>query len=107
MWDPLIVAPILFIPSGWDTHKVRCGFCIWYGYEAEYQSPKPHIFDMLGIFLGDNVRDWWLSRIKRPKSLHSERSHWLIRKSAAKAFQNGLVSLERMGPSEIQVRYGL
>ncbi|KAK0721768.1 hypothetical protein B0T26DRAFT_739204 [Lasiosphaeria miniovina] len=41
-WDPLVVAPILPIPSAWVTDK-------------------PQNRDMLGAFFGPRYRDWWFS----------------------------------------------
>ncbi|KAI1442016.1 hypothetical protein F5Y02DRAFT_410420 [Annulohypoxylon stygium] len=80
--DPLIVAPILPIPCGWNTNKAN-------------------ISDMLGAFFGPPYRDWWLSYIKHPELTTSYRNHWLVRKSAARAFALGLIKLDRCQPSMI------
>ncbi|KAH6856237.1 kinase-like domain-containing protein [Chaetomium sp. MPI-CAGE-AT-0009] len=42
-WDPLVVVPVLSIPSGWA-------------------ADRPRIFDMLGAFFTPPYRDWWLSQ---------------------------------------------
>ncbi|KAI0386975.1 hypothetical protein F5Y04DRAFT_74505 [Hypomontagnella monticulosa] len=81
--DPLIVAPILPIPSGWSIDKAG-------------------ITDMLGAFFGSPYRDWWLSYIRDPENMTPCRNHWLIRKSAAKAFASGLVRLDRLSPSMVE-----
>ncbi|KAI0889355.1 uncharacterized protein GGS22DRAFT_184933 [Annulohypoxylon maeteangense] len=81
--DPLIVAPILPVPSGWDTDK-------------------DNINDMLGAFLGLSCRDWWLSYIRNPRGMFPYCNHWLVRKSAAEAFASGLVKLNRLLPSMIE-----
>ncbi|KAI1460436.1 hypothetical protein F4805DRAFT_417523 [Annulohypoxylon moriforme] len=81
--DPLIVAPILPVPSGWDTDKES-------------------INDMLGAFFGPSYRDWWLSYIRNPGGILPEFNHWLVRKSAAKVFASGLIRLDRLQPSFIE-----
>ncbi|KAJ4391476.1 hypothetical protein N0V93_005093 [Gnomoniopsis smithogilvyi] len=86
IWDPLVVQPILPIPSGW----------------IEQNSPR--IFDMLTAFFGPGYRDWWLSYAREAfEYTHfSFNSHWLVRKSAASAFSRGLVKLDRCQPSMIE-----
>ncbi|KAK3332699.1 kinase-like domain-containing protein [Cercophora scortea] len=81
--DPLIVSPILLIPSGWITDN-------------------PRISDMLGVFFGPPYRDWWFSNIKRPEQSSPLSNHWLVRKSAASALAQGLVRLDRQQPSMIE-----
>ncbi|KAL2020647.1 hypothetical protein VTK56DRAFT_8137 [Thermocarpiscus australiensis] len=90
LWDPLVVAPILPVPSGWTTDK-------------------PRIFDMLGAFFGPPYRDWWLSYAQNPEFASPYSNHWLIRRSAHRAWSRGLVCLERLQPSgvEFQVEYPL
>ncbi|KAK6951382.1 hypothetical protein Daesc_007917 [Daldinia eschscholtzii] len=83
--DPLIVAPIIPIPEGWDTDKTS-------------------INDMLGAFFSPPYRDWWLSYIKNPKGVSPNSNHWSVRKSAAKAFASGLVKLDRLHPSMIEYK---
>ncbi|KAI1404934.1 hypothetical protein F4819DRAFT_494538 [Hypoxylon fuscum] len=81
--DPLIVAPILPVPSGWATDKVG-------------------IIDMLGAFFGPPYRDWWLSYVRNPGGMMPYCNHWLVRKSAARAFASGLVRLDRLHPSMVE-----
>ncbi|KAI1209388.1 uncharacterized protein F4807DRAFT_460604 [Annulohypoxylon truncatum] len=81
--DPLIIAPILPVPSGWDTDKAN-------------------INDMLGAFFGPPYRDWWLSYVRNPGGRMPESNHWLVRKSAAKAYASGLVKLDRLQPSMVE-----
>ncbi|KAK3682890.1 kinase-like domain-containing protein [Podospora appendiculata] len=80
--DPLLVSPILPIPSGWMTDN-------------------PRISDMLGAFFGPPYRDWWFLNIKRPEESPLY-NHWLVRKSAASALAQGLVRLDRQPPSTIE-----
>ncbi|KAI1144064.1 kinase-like domain-containing protein [Hypoxylon sp. FL0543] len=81
--DPLIVAPILPVPSGWETDKTG-------------------INDMLGAFFGPPYLDWWLSYVRDPEYMMPYCNHWLVRKSAAGAFALGLVRLDRLQPSMIE-----
>ncbi|KAI2627299.1 hypothetical protein GGS26DRAFT_561306 [Hypomontagnella submonticulosa] len=83
MRDPLIVAPILLVPSGWATDKLG-------------------IIDMLGAFFGPPYRDWWISYVRNPGMMMPYCNHWLVRKSAAEAFASGLVRLDRLQPSMIE-----
>jgi hypothetical protein len=71
---------------------------------ADDLSPKPRIFDMLGAFFGPPYRDWWLSYASHPEGSQYHHIHWLVQKSAANAFMEGFVKLERRQPSMIQVR---
>ncbi|KAI1375836.1 hypothetical protein F4677DRAFT_460122 [Hypoxylon crocopeplum] len=82
--DPLIVAPILLVPSGWATDNTG-------------------IVDMLGAFFGPPYRDWWLSYVRNPGGMKPYYNHWLVRKSAARAFASGLVKLDRLHPSMVEV----
>jgi hypothetical protein len=84
-WDPLLVVPILPIPSGWA-------------------ADKPRIFDMLGAFFTPSYRDWWLSYARDPERMYRCYNHWLVRKSAAEAFAKGFLKLDRRLPSMIEVR---
>ena len=88
IWDPLLVVPILPAPSGWIADKSR-------------------VFDMLGAFFGAPYRDWWLSHASDPEQMPRYRSHWLVRKSAARAFAQGFVKLDRQQPSMIEMRWAL
>lgn len=58
---------------------------------------------MLGAFFGPPYRDWWLSYAKNPDFVSSYTNHWLVRRSGAKAFAQGLVRLDRRQPSMIEV----
>lgn len=68
---------------------------------------KPRIFNMLGAFLGPAYRDWWLAYVRQPKRMGFYLNHWLVRKSAACAFQKGLVRLAGLRSSVIEVRHNL
>ncbi|POR36758.1 Protein kinase-like domain protein [Tolypocladium paradoxum] len=81
--DPLIVAPILPIPSGWI-------------------KDDPRILHMLGAFFTPAYRDWWLGYIRAPDQMSAYHSHWLVRKSAADAFARGTIKLIRLPPSMIE-----
>ncbi|KAI8970767.1 kinase-like domain-containing protein [Trametes punicea] len=81
--DPLLVVPILPCPSGWVTDQGR-------------------IVNMLGAFFGEGYRDWWLSVAQHPQQMPPYRTHWLVRKSAARAFSKGLIRLDRMQPSMVE-----
>ncbi|XXG99277.1 hypothetical protein Hte_005614 [Hypoxylon texense] len=83
--DPLIVAPILPVPSGWIANRAG-------------------ITDMLGAFFGPPYRDWWLSYVRNPGGMIAYHNHWLIRKSAAQTFASGLIKLERLQPSMIEYK---
>ncbi|KAK0704498.1 hypothetical protein B0H67DRAFT_648928 [Lasiosphaeris hirsuta] len=81
--DPLIVTPILPVPSGWITDR-------------------DGIKDMLGAFFGPPYRDWWLSYVKDPNYTLPSSNLWLVRRSAAVTFAHGLVKLDRRQPSMIE-----
>ncbi|KAK3375653.1 hypothetical protein B0T24DRAFT_205006 [Lasiosphaeria ovina] len=83
--DPLVVAPILPVPSGWVTDK-------------------DGINDMLGAFFGPPYRDWWLSYVRNPDRLLPHKNHWLVRRSAAQAFAHGLVRLDRLEHSMVEYK---
>ncbi|KAI1810837.1 hypothetical protein GGS20DRAFT_589166 [Poronia punctata] len=85
VFDPLCVVPILPLPVGWLTERET-------------------IFEMLGVFFGPSYRDWWLSYIRNPRLLTPYDNHWLVRRSAAKAFAEGSVCLLRRQGSMIQFR---
>ncbi|KAK3942859.1 kinase-like domain-containing protein [Diplogelasinospora grovesii] len=80
--DPLVVVPILPVPTGWLTEK-------------------PGIFDMLGAFFSRPHRSWWLSYAKNMRTLQYH-NHWLLRESAAEAFAQGHVRLDRTRSSTIE-----
>ncbi|KAL2754749.1 hypothetical protein ACRALDRAFT_1094268 [Sodiomyces alcalophilus JCM 7366] len=81
--DPLLTVPILPVPSGWTTDRVG-------------------INDMLGAFFGQPYLDWWLSYAREPEWMPRERSHWLVRRSAARAFERGLIRLDRLQASMVE-----
>lgn len=84
-WDPLIVAPILPIPSGWVEHD------------------RPRMLDdMLGAFFGRSYRDWWLFNAQDPQFISPYENHWLVSMSAAHAFSRGIVKLDRLPPSMVE-----
>lgn len=58
---------------------------------------------MLGAFFSPPYRDWWLSYAQQPDRMSPYHSHWLVKKSAAKAFERGLLILSRLLPSMIEV----
>ncbi|KUJ15474.1 kinase-like protein [Mollisia scopiformis] len=83
VWDPLVVVPVLPVPSRWIVDE-------------------PRIFNMLGAFLTPSYRDWWLAYVERPEDMNSYHNHWLVRRSAAHAFAQGVVTLDRFQPSMIE-----
>ncbi|KAI1121435.1 hypothetical protein F5Y10DRAFT_272103 [Nemania abortiva] len=85
IFDPLCILPILPIPRGWITEEKRG-------------------FDMLGIFLGPQNRDWWLDYVRNPRFVTPYGNHWLIQQSAATSFANGFVYLEQLHSSMIEYR---
>ncbi|KAI2603351.1 kinase-like domain-containing protein [Hypoxylon fragiforme] len=85
LYDPLIVAPILPVPYGWNAEK------------------RPSVQDMLGAFFGPPYWAWWLSYVKSPRDVTTPyHNHWLIRMSAARAFASGLIRLNRSHSSLIE-----
>ena len=58
---------------------------------------------MLGAFFTHSYRDWWLAYAQRPEDMSPYRNHWLVRKSAAQAFAQGIVKLDRLQPSMVEV----
>ncbi|TXB95907.1 hypothetical protein FocTR4_00016280 [Fusarium oxysporum f. sp. cubense] len=80
LWDPVIVAPILPVPSAWPKRELL---------EASF---------------GPQYFDWWRFFIHRAETYSSYQTHWLIRKSVHKALQRGIVRLIRL-PSSI-VEFG-
>ncbi|KAK5994329.1 hypothetical protein PT974_04802 [Cladobotryum mycophilum] len=87
--DPLVVVPILGVPLGWIANKIRL-------------SLLPRIFDMLGVFFNSQYRDWWLSYVEELEFMSTHHTHWLVRQSAAKAFAQGLIRLDRLPQSMIE-----
>ncbi|EXL96043.1 hypothetical protein FOIG_11583 [Fusarium odoratissimum NRRL 54006] len=85
LWDPVIVAPILPVPSAWPKRE-------------------PRIIQLLEASFGPQYFDWWRFFIHRAETYSSYQTHWLIRKSVHKALQRGIVRLIRL-PSSI-VEFG-
>ncbi|KAF5556464.1 kinase [Fusarium phyllophilum] len=83
--DPLVVVPVVLAPSRW--------------LEAE-----PRVHEMLRAFFGPPYLGWWLAHTERLKRVDPIDGHWLVRRSAAKAYKNGLVKLHRLHPSMIEYR---
>ncbi|KAJ3526572.1 hypothetical protein NM208_g11124 [Fusarium decemcellulare] len=74
LWDPVIVAPILPVPSRW-------------------LKAEPRIIELLVAFFGPQAE------IYSPYN-----THWLVRKSVHKALQRGIVKLRRTPSSMIEFR---
>jgi hypothetical protein len=64
------------------------------------------MFNMLGAFFTPSYRDWWLAYAREPKSVSPYQSHWLVSKSAAHAFAQGAIKLDRLQPSLVEVSCG-
>lgn len=84
LWDPLVVEPILPVPSRW------------------IEPSRHNVSDMLGAFFGPPYRDWWLSYSQNPQFTMSYYNHWLVKKSAVSAFSRGVVKLNRLLPSMVE-----
>lgn len=84
LWDPLIVEPILPVPSRW------------------VEPTRPNVLDMLGAFFGRPYRDWWLDYSQNPGFTMPYYNHWLVKKSAARAFSRGVIKLDRLQPSMVE-----
>ncbi|KAF4450030.1 ubiquitin interaction domain-containing protein [Fusarium austroafricanum] len=85
LWDPLIVAPILPVPSAW-------------------LKGEPRIIELLEAFFGPQYFDWWRFFIDRAKIYSPYRTHWLVRKSVHAALQRGKIELRRSPSSLIEFR---
>ncbi|KAL5593496.1 hypothetical protein FOBRF1_012598 [Fusarium oxysporum] len=85
LWDPLIVAPILPVPSAWLKWEAR-------------------IIELLEAFFGPQYFDWWRFFIDRAEIYSPYQTHWLVRRSVHKAFQRGVVKLIRLPSSMIEFR---
>lgn len=86
LWDPLVVEPVLLVPSGWVNHA------------------RPGVSAMLGAFFGPQYCDWWLSYSRDPRDafVNPYHNHWVVTKSAVRAFSRGVVSLNRLHPSMVE-----
>ncbi|KAF9767113.1 hypothetical protein IL306_000378 [Fusarium sp. DS 682] len=88
--DPLIVTHVMPMPIRW-------------------LDAKPRIQDMLSAFFGPPYFNWWMKHIKLVDERYAFCSewlidnYWLVRRSAAEAFRNGLVKLDRDLPSFVEV----
>ncbi|KAI0099539.1 hypothetical protein F4814DRAFT_456319 [Daldinia grandis] len=72
--DPLVIVPILPVPSGWVTDKAS-------------------ITNMLGAFFGLPYRDWWLSYARNPEG----------NSPYSKSFASELVRLNKLHPSMAEI----
>lgn len=72
---------------------------------AWLMTSQPNIHAMLGAFLGGPYRDWWLLNVEEPGMITPLESHWLVRQSAHSAFARGLLKLDRLAPSMIEVSW--
>lgn len=87
LWDPLVVKPILPVPTRWIAEPGR-----------------DTILDMLSAFFGLPYRDWWLSYSQDPQFMSPYHTHWLIAKSAAYTFSRGVIKLDRLQPSMVEFK---
>nr|RBQ98674.1 hypothetical protein FVER53263_20311 [Fusarium verticillioides] len=84
-WDPIIVAPILPVPSAW-------------------LKGEPRIIGLLEAFFSPQYLDWWRFLIDRADIYSPYQTHWLVRRSVHQAFQRGVVKLTRLPSSMIEFR---
>ncbi|KAI0007108.1 kinase-like domain-containing protein [Xylariaceae sp. FL0662B] len=84
-WDPLVIVPILPVPTCWTQDE-----------------PRTH--EMLGAFFSPPYRDWWFAYARSPESMNPLGNHWLVRKSAARGFSQGLVRFDRLHPSMVEYK---
>ncbi|KAF5722916.1 kinase-like domain-containing protein [Fusarium mundagurra] len=85
LWDPVIVAPILPVPSAWLKGESR-------------------VTELLEVFFGPQYFDWWRLFIDRADIYSPYQTHWLVRRSVHQAFQRGAVRLIRLPSSMIEFR---
>ncbi|RBR26208.1 uncharacterized protein FIESC28_00991 [Fusarium coffeatum] len=85
LWDPVIVAPILPVPSGW-------------------LKGEPRVIELLNAFFGRQYLDWWRHFIDRAEIYSPYHTHWLVRKSVHEALQCGMVKLKKLPSSMIEFR---
>ncbi|KAH7252765.1 hypothetical protein BKA59DRAFT_526280 [Fusarium tricinctum] len=85
LWDPLIVAPILPVPSGW-------------------LKAEPRITQLLLAFFGQQYFDWWRFFIERAENYFPYETHWLVRRSVHEALQRGIIKLQRLPSSMIEFK---
>lgn len=60
---------------------------------------------MLRAFFGPPYLDWWIAYTERLTRVDPIDGHWLVRRSAAEAYRNGVVKLYRLHPSMIEVSH--
>ena len=58
---------------------------------------------MLGAFFTPPYRDWWLAYVENPESMIPLHNHWLVRKSSAAVFSQGLIRFDRLETSMFEV----
>lgn len=104
LWDPLIVVPILQLPSRWLHCEVSLTpRLLKIGHGGTKLNLQPQIHEMLGAFFTPPYRDWWLAYTRDPEIMDPLCCHWLVRKSAAHAFKRALVRFDRLQPSMLEV----
>lgn len=101
--DPLVVVPILPVPVNWFRSEVCRSRCVAFIFHKANLSVSPRIHEMLGAFFSPPYRDWWLGYVERPASVKPCHNHWLVRKSAAAVFAQGLIRFDRLLPSTFEV----
>jgi hypothetical protein len=106
LWDPLVVIPILRVPSRWIREEVclvvplRCMIR-----QEAYYFLKLELTGMLNAFFTARYSHQWLNYIRQPERMDPARNHWLVRKSAARAFDLGLVKLVSLQQSNVEVSF--
>ncbi|KAF5694108.1 kinase-like domain-containing protein [Fusarium denticulatum] len=85
LWDPVIVAPILPVPSAW----LKGESCVT---------------ELLEVFFGPQYFGWWRFLIDRADIDSSYQTHWFVRRSVHQAFQRGVVKLIRLPSSMTEFR---
>ncbi|KAF5973627.1 ubiquitin interaction domain-containing protein [Fusarium bulbicola] len=85
LWDPVIVAPVLPVPSAW-------------------LKGEPRVAELLEVFFGPQYFDWWRFLIDRADIYSPYETHWLVRRSVHNAFQRGVVKLMRLPSSMVEFR---
>ncbi|TVY55426.1 hypothetical protein LSUE1_G009591 [Lachnellula suecica] len=78
--DPLVIVPVSKPPLAGLMTSIRYARCL-------FHSP---------------YRDWWLAYAQNPDDMYPYHNHWLVRKSAATAFAQCFIKLDRLQPSMIE-----
>ncbi|EXL75821.1 hypothetical protein FOPG_09319 [Fusarium oxysporum f. sp. conglutinans race 2 54008] len=73
---------------------------------SRWLEAEPRVLAILRAFFSPPYLNWWLAYTERLKQVDSIDGHWLVRRSAAEAYRNGLVKLHRLHPSMIEYRIG-